>query len=137
MAETPTTINFTLTKPDGTTVTGGKVTFTLSGYDLDGGVVMPGAVEATIASDGTGTAALWPNVAGLKNTNYKVSIAPTGGSKVDVGAISVPEAAAGVALHTLIQVGTYAGLKTAVLTQAEYDALTTKDTGTLYLIRAE
>lgn len=137
MAETPTTINFTLTKPDGTNVSGGKVTFTLSGYDLDGGVVMPGSVEATISPIGTGTAELWPNVAGLKNTSYKVSIAPLNGNKVDAGAIIVPESEDVVALHTLIQIGTLGGLKAVVMSQAEYDALTTKDANTLYLIRAE
>ena len=46
-------------------VTGGKVTFTLSGFDLDGGVVMPGVVDGVISALGTGSVNLWPNVAGL------------------------------------------------------------------------
>lgn len=137
MAETPTTITYALTLPSGLNVSGGKVSFTLSGYDLDGGIVMPATVEGTINAGGTGTVSLWPNVAGLKNTSYKVSIAPASGNKVEAGSITVPESDDAVALHTLIPVGSVAGLKTIVLTQAEYDALATKDANTLYLIRAE
>lgn len=137
MAKTPTTVNYAFTLPGGDPVTGGKVTFTLSGFDLDGGVVMPGSVEGVISVLGTGSVNLWPNVAGLKTTNYKVVVTPTVGTRADIGNITVPESATAVDLDDLVQVGTIAGLKTVVTTQAEYAALPSKDAQTIYLIRAE
>lgn len=137
MAEAPTPVTFELTLPGGGPVSGGKVTFTLSNLDLDGGIILPTTVEGFISETGTGTVNLWPNVAGLKSSSYKVAIAPSNGSKVDVGSIVVPESATAVALHTLIPLGQVAGLTTVVLTQAEYDALEEKSSQVLYLIRAE
>lgn len=137
MAETPTTVTFTLTNPDGTVVRGGKATFSLSGYDIDAGFVVPTMVEVPIELDGTGSVDLWPNTGGLTNSLYAVNFTPTfGGKTVALSNIAVPESATPVALHTLAvtKIGT---LTAIVLTQAEYDALTTKDPAKLYLIRAE
>ncbi|WP_420343959.1 phage upper tail fiber protein [Paenirhodobacter sp.] len=130
-------ITFAIKQPSGAAVTGGKVTFTLSGFDLDGGIIMPTAIEAVIGSDGTGSIDVWPNIAGLKGTSYKVTISSTPGGKLEVAGVNVPESAAPVLLHTLMPIGTVAGLKSVVLTQAEYAALASKDAQTIYLIRAE
>lgn len=100
-------------------------------------MVIPETIEAQIAADGTGTVVLWPNVAGLRDTSYRITITTAGGSRIELGAISVPESDAAVAMHTLVPVGTLGGLKTIVLTQAEYDGLDVRDGQTLYLIRAE
>lgn len=137
MSISTTTITFALTLPSGLPVAGGKATFTLTGFDLDGGIIMPAAVDAAIAEDGTGSVALWPNVAGLKSTNYKVSITPTTGTRVEGISVSVPESPTPVQLHTLVQTGSIAGLNAVILTQEEYDALDSRNSQTLYLIRAE
>ena len=132
-----TTVTFALKLPSGAPVTGGKAVFALSGFDLDGGIIMPTAVEATIGTNGTGSVTLWPNISGLKNTSYKVVITPTSGDRLEQSNIVVPSSDTPVALHTLVPNGTVAGLSTVVLTQAEYDQLATKGAQTIYLIRAE
>lgn len=137
MAEAPTPVTFALTLPGGGPVASGKVTFTLSNLDLDGGIILPIAVEGFISETGTGTVYLWPNVAGMRNSSYKVAITPANGNRIEVGSIVVPESTAPVALHTLIPIGQLAGLTALVLTQAEYDALEEKAAQVLYLIRAE
>ncbi len=133
----PTQITFALKTPTGTPVMGGKIAFALSGFDLDEAIVIPETVEATIANDGTGSASLWPNVAGLRNTSYKLTIFTTAGNRVELGSVNVPESAVPVAMHTLVPIGTLGGLTTLILTQAEYDALDTRNEQTIYLIRAE
>lgn len=131
------TVTFALKLPSGAPVSGGKAAFSLSGFDLDSGIVMPVAVEAPIAADGTGSVDLWPNVAGLRNTSYKVTITPVSGLKLELTDIVVPASTAAVALHTIVPMGTVAGLTRVVLTQAEYDALEEKSARTIYLIRLE
>lgn len=133
----PTQITFALKTPTGEPVTGGKITFALSGFDLDEAIVMPATIEAPIAADGTGSVSLWPNISGLKNTSYKLTVIPASGNRVEIGAIVVPESETAVPMHTLVPLGTLGGLKTVVLTQAEYDALEEHNSQTLYLIRAE
>lgn len=137
MADMPTPITFSLTLPTGAPVTGGKAVFALSGYDLDGGIVIPAEVEAAISADGTGTVSLWPNVMGMRGTSYKVTVAALSGLRVDLGTITVPESSTPVPLHTIVPVGQIGGLKTLVMTQEQYDALDPKDAQTIYLIRAE
>lgn len=132
-----TTLTFRLTTPAGDPVPGGKVIFALSGFDLDAGIVMPAAVEAAVGSDGTGAVTLWPNHSGLRATSYKVTITPAGGIPVEAGSIIVPETTATLPLHLLLPVVPAAGLKSVVLTLAEYEALPVRDAQTLYLIRAE
>lgn len=132
-----TTITFAFRQPGGANINGGKVAFTLSGYDVDEGIVLSAAVEALIGAGGTGSVDLWPNYSGLKGTSYKVAVTPAGGTPVDLGSIVVPVSATPIPLHQLIQPGNVGTLKTRVLTQAEYDALTSTDPQTLYLIRAE
>ena len=131
-----TVVTFSLKLPSGAPVSGGKASFMLSGFDLDGGIVMPIAVEAPIASDGTGSATLWPNIPGLRNTSYKVTVTLVSGERLELGNITVPESKATVALHTLIPTGTIAGLTTVMLTQEEYEAIGEKSAQVLYLIRA-
>lgn len=133
----PTQITFALRTPTGDPVTGGKISFALSGFDLDEAVVIPETIEAAIAHDGTGAVSLWPNIAGLRDTSYKVAITTASGTRTELGSVSVPESQAAVAMHTLVPLGTLGGLKVLVLTQADYDALETRDGQTLYLIRAE
>lgn len=137
MAADTTPITFAFTLPNGDPVAGGKVMFTLSGLDLDGGIVMPTTVEAIIAADGTGSVNLWPNDTGLKATSYKVTVSPSSGNRVEAGSIVVPASVAPVALHTLVPVAMLGALKAVVLTQAAYDALEEKSAQTIYLIRAE
>ena len=131
-----TTVTFALKLPSGLPVSGGKATFALSGFDLDGGIVLPTAVEVSIAADGTGSVALWPNIQGMRNTTYKVTVTQVSGERLELGSITVPESEVSVALHVLIPSGTVAGLSTVILTQAEYDLLDSKSEQTLYLIRA-
>lgn len=133
----PTTLTFSLTTPTGAPLRGGKLTFLLSGFDLDSGIIMPSVVEALVDLNGTGTVELWPNHAGLRGTTYKVTIYPEGRSAIEAGSITVPESEAPVALHSLLPVGTVAGLRALVMTQAEYDALETRSDQIIYLIRAE
>lgn len=133
----PTTLTFALKTPTGEPVTGGKIAFALSGFDLDEAVVIPETVEAVIAPDGTGTVSLWPNISGLRNTSYRITVTSGAGGRIDLGSITVPQSAAVVPMHTLVPVGTLGGLKTQVLTQSDYDALEEYDAQTLYLIRAE
>lgn len=132
-----TTITFSLRQPGGAAFGGGRVVFTLSGFDLDDGIILSAPVGGAISSAGTGSVDIWPNYAGLKGTSYKVSIQPSGqGSAVDLGSIVVPISEDPVPLHHLIQLGNIGALKTVVLTQAEYDALAVHDGQTTYLIRA-
>lgn len=100
-----TTVIFAPKLPTGAAASGGKITFALSSYYLDSGIILPSTAKATIRSGGTGSVALWPNVTGLKNTSCKDTIIPTARSKVDPGAILVPESASLVALHTLVKGG--------------------------------
>ncbi len=134
-----TTINFALKQPSGLPVAGGKVSFVLTGYDLDAAIILPTSIEANIGTGGTGSIAVWPNVFGLKATTYKVTITSSQGQgqKLEIVGVIVPESDTSVALHMLVPTGAVGGLKTVVLTQTDYDALTVKDAQTLYLIRAE
>lgn len=131
-----TEITFVLKLPSGAAVSGGKITFTLSGYDFDGGIVMPEPIEAPISGTGTGSIKVWPNIAGLKNTSYKVQIIPSSGTKLELSNVTIPASTVPVALHTLVPVTQVGGLTTVVLSQAEYDALSEKSAQTIYLIRA-
>lgn len=132
-----TTINFALKLPSGQPVNGGSVTFALTGFDLDGAIILPTSVDANIAPDGTGSISVWPNALGLKATTYKVTISPSGGQKLELSGVTVPISNTPIALHTLGPFGLVGGMKTVVLTQSAYDALPGKDAQTLYLIRAE
>ncbi|RWR25214.1 hypothetical protein D2T29_22255 [Sinirhodobacter populi] len=130
-----TTITFALRMPGGGPVTGGKVTAVLSGYDLDDGIVVGGTVEAQIAADGTGSMELWPNVVGtLGTTSYKITVTPSAGTKFDLTGVVVPVSDTPVMLQSLIQGGRVADLTSAILTQAQYNALPVKDPQILYLI---
>ncbi len=133
----PTQLTFALKTPTGDPVMGGKISFALSGFDLDEAVVIPETVDASITANGTGTVNLWPNISGLRNTSYKLTITTTMGNRIEIGSINVPESATAVAMHTLVPIGALGGLTTLVLTQAEYDQLDTHNSQTLYLIRAE
>lgn len=130
-----TTITFSLRMPGGGPVTGGKVSAVLSGYDLDDGIVVGGTVDAPIGADGTGSIDLWPNTNGtMGTTSYKITVAPTSGTKFDLIGIVVPESAADIPLQQLIQTARVADLTAVTLTQAQYDALPVKAAETLYLI---
>ncbi|HEY0214460.1 MAG TPA: hypothetical protein VGC40_12890 [Paenirhodobacter sp.] len=133
----PTQITFALKTPTGEPVVGGKISFALSGFDLDEAIVIPTTIEATIAADGTGVVNLWPNIAGLRNTSYKLTVGMASGTKVEIGSIIVPASLVPVPMHTLISLVPLGGLVTLVMTQTEYDALETKNDQTIYLIRAE
>ncbi|RWR29855.1 hypothetical protein D2T29_13815 [Sinirhodobacter populi] len=131
------TVTFALKLPSGSPVAGGRAAFSLSGFDLDSGIIIPVVVEAEIATDGTGSVELWPNISGLKNTSYKVTITLPNSQKLELGNIFVPQSDTPVALHMLVPAGALAELSTMVLTQAEYDALEAPSGQTIYLIRAE
>lgn len=133
----PTQLTFALKTPTGEPVMGGKVTFALSAFDLDAAIVIPATIEAAIASDGTGTVSLWPNIAGLRNTSYKITVTTAAGSKTEIGAIIVPESETPVPMHTLVPLAPLGGLTVLVLTEAEYEGLESRNDQTLYLIRAE
>lgn len=133
----PTQITFALKTPTGEPVTGGKIAFALSGFDLDEAIVIPATIEVAIATDGTGTVSLWPNISGLKNTSYKLTVIPAVGNRVEIGSIIVPASDTPVPMHTLVPLGTLGEVNAVVLTQAEYDVLETHNSQTLYLIRAE
>lgn len=130
-----TTITYAFRMPGGGPVSGGKVTAVLSAFDLDDGIVVGGTVEAQIGSDGTGSIALWPNADGtLGTTSYKITVAPAQGTKFDLSGIVVPVSDTSVTLQSLIQSARVADLTSAVLTQAQYNALPVKDAQILYLI---
>ncbi|RWR08130.1 phage upper tail fiber protein [Paenirhodobacter populi] len=133
----PTQIIFALRTPTGEPVTGGKISFALSGFDLDDAIVVPETIEAPVAHDGTGSVSLWPNISGLRNTFYKITVTTAAGTRIELGPINVPESQTAVEMHRLVPLGTLGGLKTLVLTQADYDTLAARDDQTLYLIRAE
>lgn len=130
-----TTISFALRLPGGGTVTGGKVTAVLSGYDLDDGIVVGATVEAPIGGDGTGSIALWPNTDGtLGTTSYKITVTPTPGTKFDLPSVVVPASETPIPLQQLIQGARVADLSSVILTAAQYAALPVKNPDVLYLI---
>lgn len=77
------------------------------------------------------------NIAGLRNTSYKITVTTAAGSKTEIGAIIVPESETPVPMHTLVPLAPLGGLTVLVLTEAEYEGLESRNDQTLYLIRAE
>jgi len=75
ISQTP--ITGAIPKPDGTMPTGGIAIFELSDQDTEGDAVIPKAkVTATLTADSELPAdfTLWPNGAGIRGTNYSVSM---------------------------------------------------------------
>lgn len=88
---------FEATAPDGAFVAGARVRARLTGYELDGTLIVPRTVEGTTAVDGTVVLALWPNVRGVNASRYEVSIttphASAAARPLWSGQIVVPDAA--------------------------------------------
>lgn len=97
MALTTTTVNYSINLPAGVTPpNGGSVTFTLSAAETDDGLVVPASVTGSIAADGSGTVALWPNERGRLNTVYDVTVTLDDGAQAVTyryGTIRVPDQA--------------------------------------------
>lgn len=140
MSLVTTTITGPVLLPSGAAPASGYLKFILDGYDTDGGqIVAPAAVRADIGAGGQFSAALWPNARGGRGSRYGVMLGLlTAGNQpveVSLGSISVPESATPVELEDLLVLPVLPGFTaTVVLTQAEFDALTTPNPNTLYLI---
>lgn len=135
---TPVTAHIQLQNGD---VAGGTLTFTLSSYDLDGAIVVPAPVVATLDEQGEATVELWPNVAGLRSTHYVVTLATAGSlpaQTIPLGNVHIPESSSVVMLHHLIAIPNVGNAQFVVLASQEaYDALPVKNPNTHYLIPAE
>ena len=112
---------------NGNALTSGSVRFRLSRYDLDDDAVVTSASDTflAIAADGSIAGGIWPNLAGVSNTAYKVTIMNAVGQPLEtLGSIRVGEAGP-YELADLIREYVLFDQETLfrVMTRAEYDAV--------------
>lgn len=130
MATNTETVNGTAVAPDGTTLTSGKISFILSGRDIDDDaneVIHPTAITKVIGNDGTFSAELWPNDRGTFGTVYRVVAqgqTAAGSVSVDYGKIQPRDGDGPFTLDDLLGVGvTAAGNVFSYLTEGQYNAI--------------
>ncbi|WP_428516265.1 hypothetical protein [Roseovarius sp.] len=131
MATNTCTVSGQIVLPDDTDVTGGRLVFRLSSYDVDGGeTVSEATVVTTIGGDGSVSVDLWPNHRGVKASYYTVSLVretSAGDVAFDLGRIQVPDESSADISDLLGAPLVSETVNWTTLTASELDALTTEE----------
>ena len=139
MALATTVVSGRIPLPDDSNPAYALVTFTLTGFDTDGSLVLPEPIEVQADASGIVSVSLWPNVRGLRGTQYALKVKTSvvdRDAEYSLGKITVDEVGP-LDLEDLIGLASPAALSGAViLTQAAYNLLAPPDPDTLYFITA-
>ena len=136
-----TTITGRIMLPDNEPAIIRSLRFTLTNSDWEDDIwVAKDTVDATLGSEpGRFTVTLWPNDAGDKgNTRYRVAVQLENSASVDtIPLLFVRKSDVPTDIDDLIleQFEIAPGYSTRVLTQAQYEALASYATNTIYLVR--
>lgn len=119
---------------DGTAMTGGRISFKLSGIDMDDGVLVDSLTQTVeLTETGTFAISVWPNSRGERGRTYEVSYARAGQTSLTklISGVVVSDTS-GQTLSDLIDLTNAATALRAfhyeILSQADYDARVLADT---------
>lgn len=100
MALTTVTVSIDIEQCVGTPLPNARVSFELTGIDIDGALVVPQATSVTCNASGVGSIALWPNARGSQGTQYKVTVFDQNGGHQSSALATVP--ATNCNLHAIL-----------------------------------
>lgn len=111
MPLTTVTVSISTQQVLGTALPRGRVTFRLTGPDVDGALVVPTAVSVRLDANGEGSVQLWPNSRGTNGTQYTVVVQSENGAQLQSAVATVPVTACN--LHDIIGLSPPASVDTA------------------------
>lgn len=126
--------------PDNTPADITSLRFSLTGSDWEDDIwVARDVVEATLGEEpGSFTITLWPNEAGHRgNTRYRATVQLADGSVDNLPPLFIRTSELPIDIDDLVieQSVIAAGYATRVVTQAQYDSLSSYAPNTIYLVR--
>lgn len=114
------TVSIAVHQITGVALPAGRVSFQLSGMDVNSGIVAPAPTQVLLDDDGLGTVALWPNSLGTQGTRYGVTIHDRNGNLQFTGFATVPESNCN--LHAILNLAAPASVDDAEAAALEAQA---------------
>lgn len=116
------TVTGVILQPSGEPVAAARVRAELTHQEIDGGIIVPMAVESITDAAGAFSLELWPNARGVAGSRYRVTAARQRVTWLEV-MITVPDASPTVAIEQIIDQAPYPPLPVVqVAQQAAQDA---------------